>query len=160
MWEMIGNVLNGQNALAILASIVLILVIGIVLIKTGVLSINTKSVKIGIHEKERTIIRQQIEWARLYCQGMEARIPHPEGYDKWRSLYILEQVFDEIVTWITFNHISTKQDYFEIKCTKVINLVDSLTVSPVFQSNEFHELIKSEIENVIKKLVQIRELYD
>ena len=159
--------MNGQNLKLIFGFIIILLlfvgiliIVAAVFVKKGVLSINTKSVNLGAHEKERTIIRQQIEWARLYCQGMEARIPHPEGYDKWRSLYILEQIFDEIVTWITFNHISTNPDYVEIKCTKVINLVDSLTVSPVFQSNDFHDLIKSEIQNVIKKLVQIRELYD
>ena len=108
---------------------------------------------------KRTIIRQQVEWATLYCDGVEARLPKPAGYNIWRSKFVLEKVLDEILTWITFNHISTNDNYIEIKQNKIINLVNSLTDKPEYQSKDFRETIKKEIKFVITKLVQIRELY-
>lgn len=85
--------------------------------------------------------------------------PHPEGYNKYRGLYVLERLYDEIITWITFNHITTNDSYIEIKQNKVINLVNALTEKPEFQSEEFRNMIKDEMKFVIYKLLQIRELY-
>ena len=93
-----------------------------------------KGIKLGQSELERTIIRQQSEWAKLYCDSMEPRLPHPEGYDIWKSKYILECVYDEILTWITYNHITTNDSYIEIKQNKLIFLITSLTVKKDYLS--------------------------
>lgn len=160
MWEAISNVLNGENVFPVLFFLIFLILIFLLLIKTGVLSIRTNVIRIGSNEHERTIIRQQIEWTKLYCKGLEAKIPHPEGYNKWRGLYISERIFDEIVTWITFNHISLNEDYVEIKQTRIINLVNSLTEKDEFRTEEFQEQIRREMKFVINKLIQIRKLYD
>jgi hypothetical protein len=90
---------------------------------------------------------------------MEPRLPHPEGYDIWKSKYILECVYDEILTWITYNHITTNDSYIEIKQNKLIFLITSLTVKKDFQTEEFNDIIRKETKFIISKLVQIRELY-
>lgn len=159
MWETIKEVLSSSNCLPILCFCCFITIWMSILAKNGLLKISFKGLKISREDKERTIVRQQVEWITLYCDGMEPRLPHPEGYDIWRSKYILERVLDEIITWITFNHITTNENYIEIKQNKIINLINSLTVSPVYHSKEFREQIKKEMEFVIHKLVQIRELY-
>lgn len=159
MWETIQSVLTSSNAPIVLLTVVVIAIWLLILIKHGFISFNFKGVKVGREDKERTIIRQQVEWVKLYCDGMESRLPHPEGYNEWRSKYILECVFDEIITWITFNHITTNESYVEIKQNRIINLINSLTIKPEFQSKEFRDFIKDEIRFVITKLVKIREVY-
>ena len=137
---------------------VIILIIAI-LGKKGLLTFDIKGIKLGQSELERTIIRNQSEWAKLYCDSMEPRLPHPEGYDIWKSKYILECVYDEILTWITYNHITTNDSYVEIKQNKLIFLITSLTVKKDYQSEEFNDIIRKETKFIISKLVQIRELY-
>ena len=159
MWEAISKIATGENSIVAFGFCLIIFFAFIVLVKTGVISLTTKNLRIGADEKERTIIRSQIEWVKLYCDGLESRIPHPEGYNKYRGLYVLERLYDEIITWITFNHITTNDSYIEIKQNKVINLVNALTEKPEFQSEEFRNMIKDEMKFVIYKLLQIRELY-
>ena len=155
----LAEILTSPNATIILITLVVILIILGILGKKGILSFDIKGIKLSSREIERTIIRQQSEWAKLYCDSMEPRLPHPEGYDIWKSKYILECVYDEILTWITYNHITTNDSYIEIKQNKLIFLITSLTVKKDYQSEEFNDIIRKETKFIISKLVQIRELY-
>lgn len=159
MWETISNILTSGNAIFVLVTILLLVVVLAILGKKGILVFDIKGIKLGYSEQERTIIRQQSEWAKLYCDSMEPLLPHPEGYDIWKSRYILECVYDEILTWITYNHITTNDSYIEIKQNKLIFLITSLTVKKDFQSDEFNDFIRKETKFIIQKLVQIREVY-
>ena len=159
MWETISNILTSGNAVFILVTILLLVVVLAILGKKGVLSFDIKGIKLSSREIERTIIRQQSEWAKLYCDSMEQKLPHPEGYDIWKSRYILECVYDEIMTWITYNHITTNESYVEIKQNKLVFLINSLTIKEDFHSDEFNDFVKKETKFIISKLVQIRELY-
>lgn len=157
--ENITKILTSSNAVPILITFVVITLIIAILGKKGLLTFDIKGIKLGQSELERTIIRQQSEWAKLYCDSMEPRLPHPEGYDIWKSKYILECVYDEILTWITYNHITTNDSYIEIKQNKLIFLITSLTVKKDYQTEEFNDIIRKETKFIISKLVQIRELY-
>ena len=68
-------------------------------------------------------------------------------------------MYDEILTWITYNHITTNDSYVEIKQNKLIFLITSLTVKKDYQTEEFNDIIRKETKFIISKLVQIRELY-
>lgn len=153
------EILTSPNATIILITLVVILIILGILGKKGILSFDIKGIKLSSREIERTIIRQQSEWAKLYCDSMEPKLPHPEGYDIWKSRYILECVYDEIMTWITYNHITTNESYVEIKQNKLVFLINSLTIKEDFHSDEFNDFVKKETKFIISKLVQIRELY-
>lgn len=157
--ENLTKILTSSNAVPILITFVVIILIVAILGKKGLLTFDIKGIKLGQSELERTIIRQQSEWAKLYCDSMEPRLPHPEGYDIWKSKYILECVYDEILTWITYNHITTNDSYIEIKQNKLIFLITSLTVKKDYQTEEFNDIIRKETKFIISKLVQIRELY-
>lgn len=158
-WEKIINSLTSPDAVFFLIFLIILVVILAILGKKGILIFDIKGVKLGYSERERTIIRQQSEWAKLYCDSMEPLLPHPEGYDIWKSKYILECVYDEILTWITYNHISTNDSYIEIKQNKLIFLITSLTVKKEFQNTKFNDFIRKETKFIIQKLVQIREVY-
>lgn len=157
--ENLTRILTSSNAVPVLITLVVIILIIAILGKKGLLTFDIKGIKLGQSELERTIIRNQSEWAKLYCDSMEPRLPHPEGYDIWKSKYILECVYDEILTWITYNHITTNDSYIEIKQNKLIFLITSLTVKKDYQTEEFNDIIKKETKFIISKLVQIRELY-
>lgn len=159
MWDAISSVLNGSNSIFVMLFIMILIMWFSAMAKNGFFRIRIKGLKIGSEELERKIIRQQADWVKLYLDGMETRLPHPEGYDTWRSKYILERIYDEILTWITYNHISTDEIYIGIKQNRVINLVNSLTIKEEYQTDEFRKIIKNEMAFVITKLVEIRKLY-
>lgn len=159
MWETIRDVLMSPNVTVILVFLAFVFVLAIVLSKTGLLNIHTNVVQIGAAMQERNIIRQQIEWVKLHCEGMESQLPKPEGYDTWRGRYILECVYDEYVTWITFNHLSTDSAYVEIKQDRIVNLVESLVEREEFRTKEFEKTLRDDTREALEKLVQIREVY-
>lgn len=158
-WEKIIEILTAPNSIFFLIFLLVVIIFLAVLGKKGILMFDIKGIKLGYSEQERTIIRQQSEWAKLYCDSMEPRLPHPEGYDVWRSRYILECVYDEIMTWITYNHITMNESYIEIKQNKLVFLVNSLTIKDEYHTEEFNDVVRKETKFIISKLVQIRELY-
>lgn len=113
----------------------------------------------GAADNERDIIRQQIEWVSLHYKAMENNLDKPEGYDKWRGRYITELVIDEFVNMIAFNHISKSQSYIEVKQEKILSVVMANVVRDEFKSDEFTNMLRDDVQHVIEKLVQIRELY-
>ena len=159
MWETIRDVLMSPNVTVILVFLAFVFVLAIVLSKTGLLNIHTNVVQIGAAIQERNIIRQQIEWVKLHCEGMESQLPKAEGYNTWRGRYIAERVFDEYVSWITFNHLSTDSTYVEIKQDRIVNLVESLVEREEFKTKEFEKMLRDDTREALEKLVQIREVY-
>lgn len=167
MWETIGKVLTDKNAWFILLFVFLVIVFIILLLmhlsKKGYIKISTKSVQVGDDLRERDIIRQQVEWSHIYVTALYSQIhpSHPvdDRYNGFMTKYILEVVYSEIVDWITFNHIKIDSDYISIKQAKVKALVYSFDLKPEFKTPKFEHQIEYWVEDVIKKLVMIREVY-
>lgn len=153
------EILTSSNAVFILVAVVVIIALLAIMGKQGLLTFDIKGIKLSSRESERMIILRQSEWAKLYCDGMEPRLPHPEGYDIWKSRYILERVYDEIMTWILYNHVTNNESYVEIKQNKLVFLINSLTVKEDYHTEEFNDLVRKETKFIISKLVQIREYY-
>lgn len=160
MWETIGNVFTSSNAWFITIFLIFALVLFLLLVKKGVLRINTKSLQLGTTEIERTIIRNQADLAYLYIMALEPKIDKDKKFNFFITRYILEKVYDEVIEWITFNHITTAKEYVEIKQEKVIYLVNGIGVNPIVQTKEFHERMKEWTKELIERLVQVRELYE
>lgn len=159
MWETIEHVLTSPSLIPLLIFILIVITVAIVLSKNGLLHITTKNVQMGAADNERDIIRQQIEWVSLHYKAMENNLVKPEGYDKWRGRYITELVIDEFVSMIAFNHISKSQSYIEVKQEKILSVVMANVVRDEFKSDEFTNMLRDDVQHVIEKLVQIRELY-
>ena len=159
MWEAIRDVLLSPNVTIILCFVVFVLLLGVVLSKTGLLKIHTNALEIGAADRERNIIRQQLEWIRLHLEGLESTMPKPPRYDEWRGKYIVSAVFEEYVAWITLNHLNTSTAYIEIKQDRIVSLVHSLTFKEEFRSDEFDEFLRKTTKENIEKLVQIRSVY-
>lgn len=158
MWESISNVLTGGNAVAVLLTLIVLIIILAVLAKKGIFQFNGKGVTIGDNEDERAVIRQQTEWSQLFVQSMR-QLPIFEGSDTYHTLYILEKAFDEVLSWIVFNHISDSENYISIKQEKIWNLIQTLVIDKKFTTEEFKQVIYDNTETLIKRLVHIRKNY-
>lgn len=158
MWESIGNVLTSNNAVAVLITLLILVIVAAVLAKVGIFQFKGKGVTIGGDEDERAIIRQQTEWTQLFIQSMQ-QLPVFEGSDTYHTLYILEKAFDEVLSWIVFNHISDSENYISIKQEKIWNLIQTLVTDKKFTSTEFKQTIYDNTEVLIKRLVYIRKNY-
>ena len=160
MWESIAQILTGPNAIAVLCTLAIILVILGVLSKMGVLKISTPSVTLGNDgEIERNIIRQQLDYCLLHLNGLEANLPKPDDYNEYLGKLIVEKVYDEFVNWVTFNHISKAQAYVELKQERIVNLIRQYTVKEEFRTKEFEDMVRDDVKKIIEDLIRIREVY-
>lgn len=158
MWETIKVVLTSDNAISVIISIIILVVIIAFLAKKGIFQFNGKGVQIGGDEDERAIIRQQTEWSQLFIASLQ-QLPIFEGSDTYHTLYVLEKAFDEVLSWIVFNHISDSENYISIKQEKVWNLIQTLVIDKKFTTPQFKEIIYNNTELLIKRLVHIRKNY-
>lgn len=164
MWEAISSILTSSNALQTMIVLLILVLILIMMIKTGMLRVRTTHVHIGMSEsdKERTIIREQTDWVHTYLLGLEGKIRQmtPElKHGGFFTKYVLEICFDEIVKWITFNHIEDSDRYIQVKQDKICSLIYAQNVDKIFQTKEFNERIRHWVKEVICKLIEIRKLY-
>ena len=158
MWESIGNVLTSGNAVVVLLTLIMLVIVLAILAKKGIFQFNGKGVTIGDNEDERAVIRQQTEWSQLFVQSMR-QLPIFDGSDTYHTLYILEKAFDEVLSWIVFNHISDSENYISIKQEKIWNLIQTLVIDKKFTTEEFKQVIYDNTETLIKRLVHIRKNY-
>ena len=158
MWESISSILTSGNAVAVLLTLIVLIIILAILAKKGIFQFNGKGVTIGDNEDERAVIRQQTEWSQLFIQSMR-QLPIFEGSDTYHTMYILEKAFDEVLNWIVFNHISDSENYISIKQEKGWNLIQTLVSDKKFTTEEFKQVIYDNTEILIKRLVHIRKNY-
>ena len=160
MWETIKVILSGSNAWCVILFFIFVFTVLSLFAKNGYISIKTKNLQFGNSEIERTIIRNQTDWAYLYIMALEPKIDVDKQFNFYITRYILERVYDEVVEWITFNHISTNKAYVQIKQEKICALVYGIGVNPILQSKEFTERMYNWTEELITRLLQIREYYE
>lgn len=160
MWEAIGKVLTSQNTWMVLVFFAMLIALLAFLAKAGLITIHTKAVKIGDDQREREIIRQQVEWAHLYIMSLRSKVESDDSkYNSYITKYILERCYDKVVEWITFNHLNTKNAYIEIKQEEICSLVYGLGVKDEFKTPEFNLRMKNWTQELIEHLVKIREVY-
>ena len=151
LMESVEHILTSPYTAYVIIGIVAIATVILILALTGNIRIKTKddriAVSIGGADKEREIIRHQVEWDK------------PPNYNEWLGKYISERVYDEYINMITFNHISTADTYIEVKQDLILDVIRKYTISDFFKSKKFETLIRDDTRECITTLVQIRELY-
>lgn len=164
MWESFTNILTSNNGipLFILVVILVLLVIrmGIKLGKAGLLSIRTKHFQIGNNVSERELIRRQIECAHDFIMSIEGKLVSDEmKYDEYFTKYILERVYDKVIEWIMFNHITVNQLYIQDKQDTILNLIYALPINSDFKTPEFKTRVENWVKELIERLVNVKTLY-
>ena len=161
MWDAIAKVLTNANALLVLLFLFVFVIIFIILVKTGMVQIRTNNVRVGDDgTKERDVIRQQAEFAHAYIRGIEVGLKIDRSqYGGYKAKYIIELCYNEIQCWIIYNHINLDSSYISVKQEKMKALIHSLDVSSEFRTKEFDKRLDKWVDEIVHKLVMIREAY-
>ena len=164
MWDAIKSVLTSQNgvfiSILLLTLVIMVLILIIALGKSGLLKKNTKYVTLGSKISERELIRRQIEKAHEFVMSIEGKIVSSEtNYDEYFVKYILERVYDKVIEWITFNHITVNQLYIQDKQDTILNLIYALPISDDFKTPEFKHRVENWVKELIEQLVNVKTLY-
>ncbi len=160
MWEAIGSVLTNENTWMVLIFAAALAVVVLVCVRSGHLSFRSSKLRIGSDERERNIIRQQIEWSHLFIMSLRTKIGADESrYSGYFVKYVLERVYDKVVEWITFNHLNLKNAYIEIKQEEICALVYGLGIQDEYRTPEFKKRMYAWVQECIEHLVHIREVY-
>lgn len=157
-WDVLNNLLMSKAFIPTIIFLTLFIVILVVGVKQGWFKFKGKGITIGDDERERTIIRQQIEYSEVVCNALINTFPKDLNLDYYRTKYIIEKVFDELVKTISFNHISNDEAYVSVKQEVIYNVVLSRTEKDYFRTPEFKEFAFKWVKDVIRKLVSIREM--
>lgn len=167
-WTFMQGTLTSEAFMSRIPSVILLIIAVCILARMLKIKIKTEHIQIGGENRdvfyERKIVREQCDYAHTYLAGLlhKIRSTCSDGellYCGWFSKYILEDVYDEVVKWITFNHITDDEAYISAKQKKICSLVYTYNVRPEFKTPEFQERMKKWTEELIVELVKIRKLY-
>lgn len=141
--------------------LLIIMVVGYILLRTGKLQIKTKSVQLGkadIEENERKIMRQQMSFLHVSAEGMISQLP--SDLDMWRAKYVMAKVCDVLEEAILYNHIQRGDEkYINIKQQLVYNAVLKRTEKDYFKTQEFKDLCDKFTRDMLTEFINIREIY-
>ena len=163
MWEAIKEILTSSNAVGVLLILgflfLVIIVIAVILIKGNVIQFHNETLRIGMADRERNIIRQQQDYVWTHLQEAEANLPKFEGYDEQLGQIIIMTVYIEYTKWIAFNHLTRSDAYIKIKQNALSAIVNRLTVNERYKGEEFKQYIKDDTRETILELIRIREVF-
>ena len=141
--------------------LLIIMVVGYILLRTGKLKIKTKSIQLGkadIEENERKIMRAQMSFLHVSAEGMSSQLP--SDLDMWRTKYIISKVCDVLEEAILYNHIQRGDEkYISIKQKLTYNAVLKRTEKGYFRTQEFHDLCDKFTRDMLNEFINIREIY-
>lgn len=157
--DWLATILTSNNLIQISVILVAIILLLSFLSKKGIFSFNAYGLKVGTADKEREIMRRQLEYTANAIQEFLEFIPKCENYNAYRAKYAAEKVFDEVVTWISFNHIRTDDFYVSCKQTIVWNILQGIGQNDIYKTDTFKKSCNEITERIIKQLVEIREYY-
>ena len=157
--DWLANVLTSTNAIPVMIFVIGTIIIVCVLGKHGYLNIHTDKISIGASEKERFIIRQQIEYSETACMSFLQRMPKIDNFNEYIGKYIVERIYDEFVKMISFNHITDSEAYIQIKQALIWNIITTITKDPYYKSDEFKDMVFLNVKEAIEQLVKIRKHY-
>lgn len=158
MWESVERLVNSGQMWFVLICIACM----IICVKAGILRYKSDKILFGkdIGERERSILKNQIEYSYRMCQGFFNQVPRFDGFDEFQAKYIIELCYDEIVKWIYFNHIETKNGYIENKQDIIWSIIQMNVTHKKLTSKQFRATVDDYVRHVIEHLVSIREEYD
>lgn len=166
--EHVAQILTSHEFLSNMPAVILLFTVLTVLLKLLKVNVRTNHITIGGESKEayyeRKIVQEQSEFVHTFLMGLVGKIADvcPDKtlvYDGWMTKCILEYAYDEMVTWIHYNHISDSDAYVSVKQNKICSLIYAQPVRPEFKTPEFQERMKKWVAEIITELVRIRKVY-
>ena len=143
--------------------LLIIMMVGYILIRTGRLQVKTKSVQLGkadIEENERKIMRQQMSFLHASAEGLTADFTINCSGDVWRAKYVISKMCDVLEEAILYNHIQRGDEkYVSIKQQLVYNAVLKRVEDPYFSTDTFKDKCNRFTKDMLTEFVNIREVY-
>lgn len=129
-----------------------------VLLKKGLISIDTKSVKIGrTKDLERRIISSQIDFLTLHFSALSSkmRIRMPD-VNKYHTSYVCEKLLDEAIKRCCVNHITNDDVYIEGLTQTFLDIIRKRSQKELFWEKPFEDFVYDEAKFIVNKLLSIR----
>lgn len=145
-----------------LIGIVVILLLVYHLASKGGVYYKGKGLQIGAgQEKERMILRRQMEYVIASVNEAMTEIGTREGEDEWKRKFISEKVIDVLNDAISFNHVSTDRSYILLKQLCVWSEIQKTGIEiGYYKSDEFKSLVYKWVEDAIKDILEIRKFLE
>lgn len=157
--DWLPNLLREGSTLYGVFFVVFTVVVAILLIKSRILNITTKHFTLGTSEKERTIVRHQMHYIHVMCDGVCEKIP--EHFDKWRIKFVVSRVSDVLEEAVLYNHIDVNNtEYTSVKQQLAYSAVLQHAGDPYFKTPEFKKFCDDFIFETLKSLQSIRKQYE
>lgn len=160
--EWLASILNNPNSWKSFIFFFITLITLIVLVKKGIISFKGKGLTVGNNDErdiERTIIRSQIQYVKSAVSDFYDDIPDFPNRDEWRLKYICERIISVFTDIISFNHISKEKIYTEMKQASIWAVIINNTAADIMTSDEFKDVVYKKTEEILDKLISIREYY-
>lgn len=155
--EGVVQIVNSPNFTKVIVTAFIAVTVAWLLVKSGLLTVHSKYVTMGVADKEHAIMRKQLIYAKQACDAFVQYIPQGEDYNEWRGKCVAELVYDEMVDWVVLNHIEDTEDYISLRQTAVWNIILAHVWKPEHKSEEFRQVVFKHVEQDIKALVRIRK---
>ena len=162
IFEGIKEILISPNSWMFLLFLVFAIFILTKMSKSGLLSFKGKGLRIGSDETERTIIRNQSQWGYLFIMSIKGKVLFEDSSNEQNNKceLILEKVYDKVIDWINYNHISSNDSYINIKQGEIKNLIYSQdNLDDEYKTTEFADRVDDWVKELILNLIQIRKEY-
>lgn len=132
------------------------LIVVLLLVFTGKIKVHSKVLSIGNEsDKERSIIRNQMDFAKAFCLSLKNDIKDDNIY---RKTCVIEQIFDQLLSMIALNHITMDEEYIMVKQAAIYYTASTYCEEDCYKTDEFKQLIYEKTKTLIYDLVRIRNL--
>ena len=96
----------------------------------------------------------------MFIMSLASKVDADGKYNGYKTKYILELVFDEVVDWIFQNHMTTEGEYVRTKQDKLRSIVYGVPdLQEVFRTQEFADRMDKWTKELIERLIRIRKVY-
>lgn len=156
----LSEILTSPNAAIVIIGLIAIIIVLAILAKLGIISFNRAGVKLGVADEERAVLRNQIDYIDVACNGMVSKLPNKftEGDSYYHTKYVIQKVISEFIKIVSYNHLTDDEAYLTTKQEVIYFTILKRTNDVYFRSEEFRDLICKFTRDLIKQLIKIRAL--
>lgn len=159
--ETTNALVNGNiaNIIVLGIFIIVVLLITVILAKTGIFKFKGAKLSVGTDDSSREILRRQIEFLSNIGQELISLMPPPSDGNIFIVKYAAERVIDEMIAWCCVNHITDDDFYVKNKQIIVWNILSSIDWKTDYDLEKLKKDCDDEVKKVISHILKIKEYY-
>lgn len=154
--QWLSDILTSSNAVVVLSFLLVFTIIGIILVKKGLLRFKGKGVELG-NDKDRNLIRDQWDYTTAVCEGKLSKL-HDHISDVNLCKHIIDKVVDLFQLWIIVNAMSDNENYVKAKQKQVYAAICKRYTDEWIEGDEFKSCCNRFVEDLIRDLVRMKQV--